>query len=179
MSRCIFGNMKNVFLCFVLFLLTTFLFVGCHSSKKAEKKKPKTEKSSKKGESKQVSAVIKKALSYEGTKYKYSGIDKRGIDCSGLMYVSFKEAGIELPRSSYEQSKSYKSVKLSDVRKGDLLFFATGNDKNKISHVGLVIEVFGNKDFLFIHSSTQRGVCKDKLSQEYYRERFIKAVRVF
>lgn len=171
--------MKRLFFISSVFLLITFSFSGCHSSKKAKQKKDKTEKTTKKGESSKVSTVIKKALSFEGTKYKYSGTDKRGIDCSGLMYVSFKEAGIELPRSSNEQSKKYKSIKLSDVKKGDLLFFATGNDRNKISHVGLVIEVFGNKDFLFIHSSTQRGVCKDKLSQEYYRERFVKAVRVF
>lgn len=162
-----------------LFLFLALLLIGCHSSKKADRKqKQKTERGTVKTESKDVSKVIKTALSYEGTRYKYGGITKNGIDCSGLMYVSFKEAGVELPRSSYEQSKSFKEIKLSEVRKGDLVFFATGNDKNKISHVGLVIEVSKAKDIYFIHATTQRGVCKDWLSQEYYKERYVKAVRV-
>ncbi|NUM51068.1 MAG: C40 family peptidase [Flavobacteriales bacterium] len=162
-----------------LFLSLALLLMGCHSSKKAERKqKHKTERSTGKAVPKDVNKVIKTALTYEGTKYKYGGITKKGIDCSGLMYVSFKEAGIELPRSSYEQSKSFKAIKLSEVQKGDLVFFATGNDKNKISHVGLVIEVSKAKDIYFIHATTQRGVCKDWLSQEYYKERYVKAVRV-
>lgn len=141
--------------------------------KKGSEKKPKAKK-----ENKQVEAVLKKALSFDGTKYKYGGTGKSGMDCSGLVYVSFQEAGIELPHSSFEQSKMGKAVSRKELRKGDLLFFATGNDKNKISHVGIVLEILKDGDIEFIHASTQRGVCRDKLSQDYYKQHYRFARRV-
>lgn len=117
--------------------------------------------------------IIKKALSYRGTKYRYGGLTKKGIDCSGLMHVSYKSQNIILPRSSYEQSKKGVKIKLSNAKKGDLLFFKT-TSRNRISHVGLIIEV-DDGDIRFIHASTSRGVMISSLKEGYWNRAFVEA----
>lgn len=117
--------------------------------------------------------IIKKALSYRGTKYRYGGVTKKGIDCSGLMHVSYKSQNIILPRSSYEQSKKGVKIDLSDAQKGDLLFFKT-TSKNRISHVGLIIEI-DDEDIRFIHASTSRGVIISSLKEGYWNRAFVEA----
>ena len=116
--------------------------------------------------------IIKKALSYKGTKYRYGGVTKKGIDCSGLMHVSYKSQNIILPRSSYEQSKKGVKIPLSKAQKGDLLFFKTS--RNRISHVGLIIEV-DDEDIRFIHASTSRGVIISSLKEGYWNNAFVEA----
>lgn len=120
--------------------------------------------------------IVKKALSYRGTKYKYGGTSKSGMDCSGLMLVSFKSQNLLLPRSSYDQSKKGTRIKTSNARKGDLVFFKT-TSKNRVSHVGLVIE---NKkgEIRFIHASTSRGVMISSLKEGYWKKAFVEARRV-
>ena len=48
--------------------------------------------------------IISTALSYSGTRYKYGGTTKKGMDCSGLVYVSLKENDILFPRTSYQMA---------------------------------------------------------------------------
>ncbi len=48
--------------------------------------------------------IVNYAISFEGTKYKYGGTTKRGMDCSGLLFVSFQENDIQLPRTSRAMS---------------------------------------------------------------------------
>ena len=97
--------------------------------------------------------IVEEAMSWMGTPYKYAGSEKgRGIDCSGFaVSVYEKVAGIKLPRNSREQSEFCKKLKKSSVRAGDLVFFATGKDKNRVSHVGIMID-----DVKFIHASTKK-----------------------
>lgn len=121
--------------------------------------------------------VIRKALSFKGTKYKYGGTSKSGMDCSGLMYTSFKSANVILPRTSIDQSKKGIRVSQSSVRKGDLVFFKTGG-KGRINHVGLVVSVDG-RDVKFVHSSSSRGVMISSLKEGYWSNAFSQIRRVF
>ncbi len=102
-----------------------------------------------------INQVVKNAKQYLGTPYKFGGSSKYGLDCSGLVQIAFKNAGIDIPRSSRAQASYSKGefVKKSDLRKGDLVFFKM---RNRISHVALVIS---NTDNIIkiIHSSTKRG----------------------
>lgn len=123
-----------------------------------------------------VDSIIHIANSYKGTRYKYGGTTKKGMDCSGLIYTSFKKEGILLPRLSRDIATKGVFVPKGRIKKGDLVFFKTGK-KNRINHVGLVTKIVSNEVF-FIHASTSRGVITSSLNEKYYRSRFVKAKRI-
>lgn len=120
--------------------------------------------------------IIDVAKSFHGTPYKFGGTTHKGMDCSGLIYVSFKEENINLPRSSHEIATKGQKIALNDIAKGDLLFFKTNGGK-RINHVGLVVDVYPGK-VLFIHSSTSQGVIISALDETYWNKAFAEARRV-
>ena len=128
-------------------------------------------------ESKVASNIVKTAKKFEGVKYKYGGTDKKGMDCSGLIFVSFLEEGVQLPRTSRDMSLQGKRLYLKEVNIGDLLFFETNKNKKVINHVGLVVDVDRN-GIQFIHSSTSSGVIISSLSESYWYNNFVMARRV-
>ena len=122
-------------------------------------------------------AIINTALAFSGVRYKYGGTTRKGMDCSGLLYVSFGEHDIPLPRVSHQIAEEGKRIKVKDVTKGDLLFFKTSKRGKRINHVGLVVAV-ENDDIKFIHASTTRGVIVSSLREGYWNYAFVKATRI-
>jgi cell wall-associated NlpC family hydrolase len=120
--------------------------------------------------------IINTALTYSGTKYRYGGTSKKGMDCSGLLYVAFGEHDITLPRISYHMAESGKKIKVKNVTKGDLLFFKTGRKGKRINHVGMVVDT--DEEIKFIHASSSRGVIVSSLREGYWNSAFVKANRV-
>ena len=145
------------------------ILLGCASGKKQHKAKEKTA----------VQTVIETARSFTGVRYKWGGTTRAGMDCSGLLLISFKAAGIDLPRTSKAQSKYGKGVSIRELQPGDLVFFKAGKYNPKITHVGMVTEVRGQKDVRFIHASTKLGVIESNLFSDYYHNIFAKARRPF
>jgi len=151
---------------FFIFILS-FIFTSCSSTRNSTKSTRKYSKSDK---------IIQHAVAYKGTRYKFGGTTKRGMDCSGLIYVAFKKERIQLPRVSRAMATKGKKVSLRNVKRGDLLFFKTSR-KNRINHVGLVTSV--KKGIIrFIHSTTSRGVIVSSLSEKYWKRAYTKAKRV-
>lgn len=109
-----------------------------------------------------------------GVPYRYGGITKKGVDCSGLAYQVYKKVyRKDLPRSTSELAKkNIKNVSKEKLNPGDLVFFATTGNKKKISHVGIYL-----KDGYFIHASSRRGVVVSNLSEDYYKKAWKKGGR--
>lgn len=122
--------------------------------------------------------IIDYAKQFSGVRYKYGGTTKSGMDCSGLVFESFKAYDILLPRSSRDMATKGVKIKIEDVKEGDLLFFHTNPKKrNTISHVGLVVT---SRTGLveFIHSTTQAGVIVSSLAERYWFTSFVEARRI-
>jgi len=127
----------------------------------------------------QVNSIIGKARTYIGTPYEWGGNDRNGIDCSGLLVRSFESVGMKLPRTTSQQIDLGKKVSLKKSKEGDLVFFAFGKSKRKVTHVGLVSNIKNNSDIKFIHASSSKGVIETQLIRDYYINRIRKIKRVF
>jgi murein DD-endopeptidase len=95
-----------------------------------------------------------------------------GFDCSGFTHWVFMQHGISLPRLSYDQYQLGRQVKVSKLRRGDLVFFEI--EKKGASHVGIYVD-----HGWFIHSSsTGGGVREEDLNQKYWQKHFLGARRL-
>lgn len=171
----------------LLVLIT--VVIGCKSSKKASNTKPVSvtvkapvtkvapKKNTVKSESLIANKIIRTALSFSGTRYKYGGTTRKGMDCSGLIFVSFKEHDIALQRTSSMMATQGNKISLNQVQKGDLLFFSTGKNKRRINHVGLVVSV-DNNTVKFVHATTSRGVLVSSIKEGYWNYAFREARRI-
>ncbi|MGB0949005.1 MAG: C40 family peptidase [Marinirhabdus sp.] len=124
-----------------------------------------------------IANIVTTAKAYTGTHYKFGGTDRRGMDCSGLVYVAFKEENIALPRASRDMAKKGTPVNLNEVSVGDLLFFRTSKARKNINHVGLVVEASPGQ-IKFIHSTNSRGVIISSLGEKYWNDAFAESRRI-
>ncbi len=111
-------------------------------------------------------------VSYLGVPYRYGGVGKDGIDCSGFtssVYAS--STSVSLPRSAREQFRAGAAVEKDQLQFGDLVFFNTTGQSP--SHVGIYLE-----DDLFAHASVTSGVTISSLESTYYKKRFLGARRM-
>jgi peptidoglycan DL-endopeptidase CwlO len=89
-------------------------------------------------------AAVGTAISYAeqqiGKPYLWGGTGPDAFDCSGLVMMAYRAAGIYIARTSEEQWATLPHVSASQVEPGDLVFFA-GSDGTPTSpgHVALVI----------------------------------------
>ncbi|RYY96826.1 MAG: hypothetical protein EOO11_12480 [Chitinophagaceae bacterium] len=105
-----------------------------------------------------------------GTRYRLGGNDRAGIDCSGFTCMLFNNLfGKQLPRTAREQYQYLRAVEPTELKEGDLVFFANGGT---ISHVGFYLQ--NNK---FVHASTSEGVTISDLNDRYWQARFAGAGR--
>jgi len=128
---------------------------------------------------KQVEEIIQFAKKFLGTPYHYAGSTPSGFDCSGFIYYVMGNFGMRLSRSSPGIAEFGKTVKLSELQPGDLMFFKGRNTGSSgVGHVAMVVEVKEGV-IKFIHSSTSRGVIIDTFNNSgYYVPRYLKAKRL-
>jgi len=109
-----------------------------------------------------------------GVPYRYAGMSRRGVDCSGFVCLVYTELNnTELPHSSRRMSHYGHSVAITNAKSGDLVFFR-GGLFHSINHVGIYI---GNNKFA--HASSSKGVRYSSLDEDYYKKRFADIRRLF
>ena len=119
----------------------------------------------------QDNSLLEHIDEWYGTRYRYGGTDKSGIDCSAFTQAIYLSAfAISLPRTARDQYRNSRIISATELKTGDLVFF---NTTGGISHVGIYLQ--NNK---FVHASAAYGVTISDLFDPYYIRRFIGVGRI-
>jgi len=106
-----------------------------------------------------------------GTRYRYGGTNKKGVDCSSFTGKVLESVyGITAPRTAAEQYDMAEKLPENELVEGDLVFF---NTRGGVSHVGIYLG-----ENYFAHSSVKYGVTVSSLKDDYYSRKFIGGGRI-
>jgi cell wall-associated NlpC family hydrolase len=115
-------------------------------------------------------AAVAAARSKVGLPYARGGTGPSGFDCSGLTQWAMAQAGIALPRTSFQQAGAGVHVPRAAVQAGDLVFFDA--DGPGASHVGIATSS------ATVISATLHGVREHAIGGPYWGSHYIGARRV-
>lgn len=110
-----------------------------------------------------VETAIGAGSKLKGQAYVFGGNDPTtGLDCSSFTQYSYKQAGVNLPRTAQEQYDA--TTRVSAPQRGDLVFFTGTYDAGEpVTHVGIYL---GNGQML---DDQNNGVVVDNLSDPYWQ----------
>ncbi|MCK4979923.1 MAG: C40 family peptidase [Candidatus Delongbacteria bacterium] len=154
----------------ILLIIISLIMVSC-TSVSAHKYKKKSGKISE--QKVQENQIIEKFIDrHYGAKYVMGASGPNSFDCSGFIMTLYKEMyKVNLPRTAMKQYYYGRHISKNELSYGDLVFFNTNG--RGISHVGIYL-----KDGKFGHASTSRGVMISKLSDYYFKNKFVAARRI-
>lgn len=81
-----------------------------------------------------AAAALRSAATKLGKPYVWGAHGPNAFDCSGLMQWAYKQAGVNIPRNSSSQARFGKSVPISQLKPGDMVFYYS-----PVSHVGMYL----------------------------------------
>ncbi len=141
--------------------------------------------------SKTRSSILRSANSYIGTPYVYGGTNSKGLDCSGYVFLVFKEAtGRTVPRTVATLGQWVLIIPRKELTAGDLVFFdleATASRSGTYTSIGPAVIAAADHvgiytgEGQFLHATSRgsrRGVTRDSLSESSWSRRFLFAGRV-
>lgn len=146
----------------LLTLFTLLLLAGC-ASKEITTAPASNDQA---GISMERALILSHAQQAIGTPYRFGGNTSEGLDCSGLVEMTYRAAGIRVPRTANDQFRSLPSV--DAPRPGDLLFFGDGA---KATHVG----IYGGNRQMIHAPGSGRAVVSVPLDIDYWNQRFLGA----
>jgi NlpC/P60 family protein/transglycosylase-like protein with SLT domain len=113
-----------------------------------------------------ISRVIAFALAQRGKRYVFGAAGPDAWDCSSLIQAAFRQIGVEIPRTTFEQWPFGVKVTKGDEQPGDLVFFNSGPNTapGHPGHVGLVI---GEGKMIVARCST----CSPNIGVQNYKAR--------
>jgi len=113
-----------------------------------------------------LDTVLVNAIAQIGKPYVWGGESRsEGFDCSGLIQYVLARAGVEVPRTAAAQAAALPAVPISQIQKGDLLFFNTLG--RPFSHVGIYI---GGDQFVSA-LNRRAGITVQSLRNPYWSSR--------
>jgi probable lipoprotein NlpC len=116
---------------------------------------------------------ISAAQNYRGVPYRYGGLDRTGLDCSGLVFLSFRDSlQVEVPRRAEDLYHWTERLETDDMQPGDLVFFRRNGH---VFHVGIYIG-----EGWFFHSASsgpQTGVMYSRLDENFWSRNYAGAGR--
>jgi cell wall-associated NlpC family hydrolase len=119
-------------------------------------------------------AIAQFALGFRGVPYRLGGADPGGFDCSGLVQYVFAQYGISIPRVVEQQYEMGDTIRPSEIKPGDLIFFNTKKNGDGASHVAIAIGQDG-----FVHAPNAAGVVRiETLESAYWGSRYVGARRI-
>lgn len=120
------------------------------------------------------------AKTFLGTPYLSSGASPTGFDCSGFVSYVLGNFGLDVIHSSYGLAEYGRTVKLSEAKPGDLMFFKGSNSSSsRIGHVAIIYEVHPTEGIKFIHASSSKGITIDRFTgSAYYVPRYVTTKRL-
>ena len=119
--------------------------------------------------------VVQYAKEKLGSGYQFGATGPRRFDCSGFTWYVYRQAGIDIGRTTSIQSNAGSRINPSRTQPGDLVFFGKGR---KMQHVGIVVSNNG-RGLEVIHASSSRGVIiEDVKASPYWSERLRFGIRV-
>lgn len=125
----------------------------------AERASRTTERTSLSTGSGNVAGLIGFLKAQVGKSYVMGASGPSAYDCSGLTQTAFKRLGVDLPRTSQEQSTQGTSVSLDSLQKGDLLYWGGAGSAY---HVGVYV---GDGKFIGAQNSST-GVVEKSLDYD-------------
>ena len=157
-----------VFICIIL--LTACASAPYHGAKNSSIKV--AEKRVDLGDTHKIKQILNQQYKdWRYVQHRMGGTSKKGIDCSGLVYRTYRtQFGFDMPRSTEYQSEVGRSIQQGQLIAGDMVFFKTGIFTR---HVGMYIDK-GN----FLHVSSSKGVMISNLEDPYWTSAYWKARRI-
>ncbi|MBU0681094.1 MAG: C40 family peptidase [Proteobacteria bacterium] len=117
-----------------------------------------------------VASLLAGYSEWQGVPHRDGGLSKKGVDCSGFTYLTFRDLfGVQLPRTTSQLAQTGSPIPKGQLQPGDLVFFKV----EKGRHVGIYVE-----NQKFIHASKSKGVMMSRLDNPYWQGHYWQARRV-